>query len=111
MELHGIETLKKAVHLAIAIPVQAVKTIKGRFQVWDLLAFIDEFRELTEVIKERKQIGVELKDLSPEERTELNAFIKDEFDIPNDKIESFAENALDWAESTVTLLEEAKNLK
>lgn len=110
-ETQGIETLKQAVHLAIAIPIQAVKTIKNKFQIWDLLAFIDEFKEMTEVIKQRKQIGLELKDLSPQERQELLTDIKSDFDIPNDKVEIFAENALTWAESTITLFEEVKTLK
>lgn len=110
-ETIGIDTLKKAVHLSIAIPFQAVKTIKNKFQIWDLVAFVDEFKELTEVIKERKQIGIELKDLSSSERIELKASIKEDFDIPNEKLETFIENALDWADSTITLYEEIKALK
>ncbi len=107
----GIENLKKAVHLAIALPVQIAKTIKGKFQLFDLLAFIDEFKELTEVNKVRKDVLAEIKDLDAAERDQLHAFIVDEFDIPNDKVELFIENALGWANATVTLIEEAKNLK
>jgi hypothetical protein len=107
----GIENLKEAVHLAISLPIQAVKTIKNKFQIFDLLAFIDEFRQLGDVIKTRKDIGAELKDLSPAERQELHDYIKEEFDIPNDKVELFIENSLAWANSTITLIEEAKNLK
>lgn len=107
----GIENLKEAVHLAIALPIQAVKTIKNKFRLFDLLAFIDEFKDLEAVIKTRKDIAAELKDLTPEERLELHAYIVDEFDIPRDKVELFVENSLAWANSTITLIEEAKNLK
>jgi len=107
----GIEKLKEAVHLAIALPVQAVKTIKNKFQIFDLIAFIDEFRQFAEVIKARKDIVSELKDLTPAERKELHDYVKEEFDIPNDKVELFIENALAWADSTITLIEEVKKLK
>lgn len=110
-ETYGIETLKKAVHLAIAIPFQAAKTVKQKFQLFDILGFIDELKDLADVIKARKQIGVELKDLSPAEREQLIEYIKAEFDLPNDKLEFFIEKALSWADSTVSLIEEVKTLK
>lgn len=110
-ETYGIETLKKAVHLAIAIPFQAAKTVKEKFQLFDILGFIDELKDLAAVIKVRKQIGLELKDLTTEERQELIVYIKAEFDIPDDKLEFFIEKALEWANSTIALIEEVKTLK
>lgn len=107
----GIENLKTAIHLAIALPVQITKTIKGKFQIFDILAFLDEFRELAEVIKGKKAVLDELKNLSPEERKQLIEFVKDEFDVADDRAEIFIENALSWVDSTLTLIEEAKTLK
>lgn len=110
-ETYGIDTLEQAVDLAIAIPFQAAKTVKDRFQLFDILGFIDELKDLAAVIKNRKQIGLEIKDLSLDERQQLIQRIKDKFDIPNDKLEFFIEKALSWADSTVALIEEVKTLK
>ncbi len=107
----GIEHLKKAIHLAIALPIQIVKTIKTKFQLFDILAFVDEFRELTTVIKEKQLVVDEFENLSPAERKELFDFVKDEFDISDDKAEIFIENALTWVDSTLILIDEAKALK
>lgn len=110
-ETYGIENLKKLIHLAIAIPFQAAKTVKEKFQLFDILGFIDELKDLAAVIKNRKQIGLELKDVSADERTALLSFAKEEFDIPDEKVEVFVENALTWGMSTLTLINEAKALK
>jgi len=107
----GIEHLKKAIHLAIALPIQITKTIKTKFQLFDILAFIDEFRELTTVIKEKQLIVDEFENLSTAERKELFEFVKEEFSIPDSNAEIFIENALSWVDSTLILIDEAKALK
>jgi len=109
--LLGIESLKEAVSVAISFPIQAAKTIKNKFKIWDLLAFADEFKDLAIVIADRKNVVDEYKDLSPEERQEILAWAKQEFDIPDDVVEVFVENALSWVDSTLTLIAEAKKLK
>lgn len=107
----GIESLKAAVSVAISFPFQAAKTIKNKFKIWDLLAFADEFKELATVIADRQNIADEFKDLDDAERDELLQYAKDEFDIPDDSVEVFVENALTWVDSTLTLINEAKKLK
>lgn len=110
-ETYGIETLKDAVHLAIAIPFQIAKTVKQKFQLFDILGFFDELKELAAVVKERDTISLELKDLSSAEKEELLAYVKEEFDIPDESLELFVENALSWAASTIALISEAKKLR
>lgn len=110
-ETYGIDRLKQAVHLAIAIPVQATKTIKNKFQFFDILAFIDELKDLAELIKNKNIVGLQLKDLTEAERLELLEFAKSEFDIPDDQLEGFIEDALGWVNSTVSLIGRAKNLR
>ncbi len=107
----GIENLKKAIHLAISLPIQVIESSKKKIKFLAILNFIDEFKELTQLVKERDKVVAEIKDLSPEERTELLEYIKSEFDIPDDKLESFIENAITWAFSFITLVDEAKELK
>lgn len=110
-ETYGIESLKAAVDIAISFPMQAAKTIKGKFKLIYLLAFLDEGRMLAEVIGDRDNIMKEFKDLTPEERAELVEHAKAEFDLPDDVVEVFVENALLWGVSTITLISEAKKLK
>lgn len=107
----GIESLKAAVSVAISFPIQAAKTIKNKFKIWDLLAFADEFKELAIVIADKDSVVEEYKDLTKEERLELLEYAKDEFDIPDDTVEVFVENALTWVDSTLTLFNEAKKLR
>jgi hypothetical protein len=107
----GIEALKGAVSVAISFPFQAARTIKGKFKIWDILAFADELKELSVVISNRSSVAEEFKDLTLEERVEIIQYAKDEFDIPDEKVEIFVENALMWVDATVTLIGEAKKLK
>lgn len=107
----GIDKVKEAVSLAISLPTQLVKTVKKKFKFLDILAFVDELRMLAELIPNKNEIFLQLKDMSPEERKEIVEHIKEEFDLDNEQAEAFAENALTWVESTVKLIDEAKNLK
>lgn len=110
-ETYGIESLKAAVDVAISFPMQAAKTIKGKFKLIYVLAFIDEFRELAEVVADREMIVNEFKDLSPDERLAIVAHAKEKFDLPDDKVELFVENALSLGVALVTLINEAKALR
>ena len=110
-ETYGIDNLENALDVALAIPFQAIKTFKNKFQFFDVLAFVDEIRKLSELLKNKKQVGLELKDLSADERLQLIELAKQKFDIPNDKVEAFVEYALLWVNSTVVLVNMAKDLK
>lgn len=110
-ETYGIETLKRAVNVGIALPIQAAKTVKAKFKPWDILAFMDEVRELVEVMVVKEDVIKEFKDLSEEEKAELIAYAKEEFDLPDDDVEFFVENALLWAVSTIQLFKKAKELR
>jgi len=106
-----IESLKEAVDVAISFPMQAVKTIKGKFKLWDLLAFADEAKNLIMVVNEKEEIIAELEDLTVPEIDELIQYAKERFDIPNDAAEVFIENGISWLRSTFNMIEQAKKLK
>jgi hypothetical protein len=63
------------------------KTVNG----WVALRFIDDFFEFGKLMKDYKEIGKEFKDLDSSERIELNKVFEESLDIPNDKLEEFAE--------------------
>lgn len=110
-ELYGIETLKKSVHLAIALPVDGVAAVKSKFSLFNVLGFIGDIQDLITLFKSKDMLGLELKDLHPIERTELLGYIKTEFQIPDKDAESFVKNALTWVNTTIALFEQAKALK
>lgn len=109
-ELFGIENLKRAVHLAIALPVQGVAAVKSKFAIFNILGFIGEVTDLVDLFKNRQNVKIEFKDLHPEERLELIAYIKIEFTLTDKEAELFAEDALSWVNSTISLFERAKAL-
>ena len=109
-ELFGIENLKRAVHLAIALPVQGVAAVKSKFAIFNILGFISEVTDLISLFKNRSTVLLELKDVHPDERLELLAYIKTEFTLSDKEAEAFAEDALTWVNTTVSLFERAQAL-
>jgi len=109
-ETYGIESLKAVIDVGISFPMQAAKTVKGKFKLIYILAFLDEARLLTEVLADKEMILKEFKDLTAEEKTELIAHAKESFDLPDDSVEILVENALTWGVSTITLINEAKKV-
>lgn len=105
----GIEALKKGVKFAVSIASQVTQVMEdGKFSWMETFSFIDEFQEGVVVIKNGKQIVAELKDLSPEEKTELDAYVKAEFDIADDRVEKIVEDSLSIAFSIVSLIANLK---
>jgi hypothetical protein len=109
-ELFGIENLKKAVHLAIALPVDGTRAVKSKFAIFNVLGFITDITDLIAFFKTKDQVVLELKDLHPDERLELIEYIKTEFVIADKEAEAFAEDALSWVNTTLSLFERAKLL-
>jgi hypothetical protein len=108
----GIDNLKKLVKFSLDLSEQVVESTKDGWNwLTDPFSFLDELSQVPGVAKSWPAIKAELADLSPAERTELLEYIKSEFDIPDDKVEIFVENALQQAASLITLVEEFRKLK
>lgn len=108
-QLQGIEALKKGVKFAIGLANQVTEVMKdGKFSWTEGFSFVDELQEGAVVIKTGKQIVEELKELSVEERTELNAYVQSEFDIADDRVEKIVEDSLGIAFSIVSLIASLK---
>ena len=110
-ELFGIENLKRLVRLGCAIPKQIAISSEDGWQIYDIAAFFDEVADLIGVVRNIKAITDEWKDLSEDERLDLFSYVKQEFDIADDKVEEFVEDALVWAASTLSLISRFKSLK
>lgn len=105
----GIENVKKFVGFALNLTEQVATSTKDGWQWNDFFAFIDEAAILPSVVKSWKDVAAELSDLTVEERTELNNYVSEEFDIESDKVEKYVEDGLAWAVSTISLIHSFRN--
>jgi hypothetical protein len=108
----GIQNLKIAVSSGIGLAKQiAEATADKKVTIMELFGFLPAITGVMGTVKKWPDIRAELKDLSTTERAELHSHIAMEFDIANDKVEVFIENALMNVVSLANLIEEWKNLK
>jgi hypothetical protein len=110
--MYGIENLKKLAHLGLGLGMQISTAFEdGKFTWKDAFGFVDELMEVPGVLKNWNAIKDELEDLDAAEREELHAYIIQEFDIPNDRIEHVVEFALGVGINAVGLVDLVKSLK
>lgn len=112
MQTFGVENLKKLIKFSCDFTEQIADALSdGKFSWTESFGFVDEVMQIPGVVKSFPAIKQELSELSPEERQELYDYLKEEFDIPNDKVELFIENSLSLAIAAVALVEQWKALK
>ncbi len=98
----GIKELKDVLKAAISIG----EALADGIQLGDVAALLD----LPAAIEGIKEVPAELADLDEAELEELNVFIQSEFDLPDDQVEEFVEDAITWALSTYKLYARFKEL-
>ena len=105
----GIENLKKLVSFACGFTKEIASAMAdGKFKTAEIFGFFDEIMEIPGVVKSFPAILAEIKDLTIDERKELEAYIQDKFDLANDKVEAVIEHSMSFAFSAVALVEEWK---
>lgn len=110
--MFGVENLKKLIKFSCDFTEQITEALAdGKFTWMESFGFIDEVMQLPGVVKSFPAIKQELSELSPEERQELYDYLKEEFDIPNDRLEAFIENSLSLAIAAIALVEQWKAIK
>jgi hypothetical protein len=67
----------------------------GNINLMDAIKFIPVLKDLQAAIAGAAKIPAELKDLDETELQALTEYVKEEFDIPNDELESKIEMGLD----------------
>ncbi len=107
----GIENLKKLIKFGCDLTKQISTSLADGWQWTDAFAFLDEIAAAPGVVKTFPEIKKELDDLTLEERAELYAYLIEEFDLPDDKVEFFVENSIALAIAAVALVEQWKALK
>lgn len=107
----GIGNLKNLVDVAMSIPKQIADSSADGWQWTDAFSFTDEAFAVVRVGKTWKEIAAEIKDLDETERQELYTYFKEKFDIPDDQLEVWIEDAIEWAVITIKQIERFKALK
>lgn len=110
--MYGIDKLKQIIDTGLGLAA-TLRTIfqDGKFQLQEIFLLVGNFTAVTEVVKVWPEAVQQFKDMSGEERAELNAYFAAKFDIPNDQVEEFIELALTNVISLVTLYEKFRALK
>lgn len=105
----GIENLKLVVRFAIDLGMEIDKKLEdGKITIWEGLGLIPELKALPNIIAHSEDIRNEFLDLDDSEKTELVGFVKDNFDIENDKVESIIEKSIDMITALSLLIFEIK---
>ena len=90
----GIENIKEVLLFVCKLTDGFVKSLAdGKFNFADALNFYPAAQSFPAAIKDIKQLPAEYKDMDAGEKAQLVAYVQDEFDIPDDKIEEYIERA------------------
>lgn len=91
----GIENLKKLLKAGLSFGKNAAAALEDKkISFFEAVGLIPEAFSLISVGKTWSEVQAEINDLSEEEKVEINQFVSDEFDIPNNKVEVFIEHSL-----------------
>jgi len=92
----GVKELKELIKFAIDFGEAIDKALADKkFDVSELGLLIGPLMQIKPAFEGFDKIGKEIKDLDEVEMLELSTFVKEEFDIENDKIEAIIEKAIE----------------
>jgi len=101
----GIKETKELVAFSMALVKTAVEVAAdGKVGLSDLVTLVGALKDAPDALVGIDQIPAELSDLSPEEVTELVAFIKEKFDLADDELEAKIELGFDVAASVASAI-------
>jgi hypothetical protein len=107
----GTENLKKLIDFSLGLAEKLAEDLKDKkISIAELVGFLPELIQIPGIVKSFPDIAAEFKDLDATERQELVDYFAEKFDIPDDKIEAFVENALSQAVSLISLVQQFKDL-
>lgn len=108
--MYGTENLEKLVDIGFKIPKQIGESAKDGFNFFpEVLDFTDEFMDLIKVAKSWKDIVAEWQDRTEEEMQALYEKFQIKYDIPNDEVEAWVEDAVGIAIRVINLATRFKN--
>jgi hypothetical protein len=91
----GIENLKKLLNAGLNFGKSAAKALEDKkVSFFEAIGLVPEVFALIGIGKTWSEVQAEINDLEDDEKDEIYDYVKTEFDIPNDKVETFIESAL-----------------
>lgn len=107
----GIENLKKLIAAGLNFGKSAAAALADKkISFFEAIGLIPEAFALVGVGKTWVEVQAEISELDEAEKLELKQFVSDEFNIPNDKLEVFIENAIQQIVSLNALIIEFKHI-
>lgn len=106
-----LQDLKTLLKFGFDVSKQVAVSGADGWQWTDAFSFVDELMELPATIKSVPGAKEAIANLSAEDKAELDSWIAQEFDIPNEKLEVFIEHSLQMVTSGLILVTEFKALK
>lgn len=108
MEKLGVQKLRLAILFALSFSQKIAVGATDGFDWTDVSALIPDLLQIPAIVQDSAAIVAEFKDLDEAERNELSAEISTTFDIPNDKVELYVEEALKGSLYIVSLVNRFK---
>lgn len=108
----GLKETKEMVGFAMSLGNALGKSLAdGEVSLNDLSNFIDPILEMPEAFNGAAEIPFEMGDFDELECQELNQFIKDKFDIPEESVEEVVECALGTLCQIALLVQKIESLR
>ncbi len=97
-EERGIKELKEMVGFVVSIAEAVVGSLEdGKISFRDMFRLFGALKKAGPAIKGMGEMRLEIKDLSQAEKQELQDYVATEFDIENDILEGYIEQAMQAA--------------
>ena len=101
----GIDNLKMVVKFGVQLGQDVAKIFAdGKVTTIEGLSLLPDLMGIQGIIQAKSDIAAEFKDLSTDERAELNAYIQEEFDLDDDVLEAKIEKSIAAALSILDLI-------
>lgn len=108
----GIERLKDAVKFGVKLTEGVITRLDDKkLTFMEVVGLAPDLVDLPGLIRDSEVLWEELSDLDAAEVKELSQYVKDELDIPSDKVEAVVDSALTVVSSLAELAFNIKALK
>ena len=92
---YGIDNLKKAIDTTAEFGEELEDALDdGKISTWEAIGFIDNLKDIAEIVSSWDEIGKEVMDLNKEENAQLIAYAVDTYDLKSDKAERLVESSI-----------------
>lgn len=107
----GVSNIKQLLKVGLNLASKAAKALEDKkISFFEGVGLLPDVFAAIGVAKTWSDVQAELNDLTEEEKAEIAAYVKDEFGVPNEKVETFVQHAIMQVISLNELINEFKKL-